>query len=183
MNDLLEDVRLIEQSNPDGLIQFAKQWQTISGTLRAQGVAIDRALIMAQADAQGATAQQLIAYRAMMTTGVSALATGSGDVAAALREIVPKIRKIHQDMDSLLGALTLSTSVFTPESWPATLVKLLKTAAGSVNIMNIVNLVNDYHVAMDTLATALSTAGSDFLTLDALQGTGGAVPAAPHVTP
>jgi hypothetical protein len=184
MDEFLDDVRLIMQSDPDALVQFATQWQLISSTLNAQGAVIDRAIVTAQSDSQGAMAQQLGGYRALMLSGVSALSTSSGDVASALRDVAPRIKKVKQDLEALLLASTLvGLTLAVPESVPATVVKLTKTASGSVSIMSFVSLVNDYHVAMATLATAMSKASGDFLTLDALQRAGGALPAAPHVTP
>ena len=54
-----------------------------------------------------------------------------------------------------MNALLLSTSLVgltlvAPESVPAMVVNLAEMVSGSVSIMNVVDLVNDYHVAMAT---------------------------------
>ena len=183
ISDFLNDIRLIEQADPDALNQFAVSWQQISGAFAAQGDLVVRTINRVWQDSQGATASHLSSYQFQLGDGMTALSSSSAEVAAGLRDIAPRLTKIQQDLTTLLEGLALTVgAVAVPESAPALVAKLLKVAGGA-SLLSLVGLVNDYHTMMSTLATALTSAEAKFQTLDVLNNSQGIVPAAPRLTP
>jgi uncharacterized protein YukE len=186
VGDILNDIRLIIQSDPDQLNRFAQQWQKMQGAIHAAAVVFDRDINKVSQDSQGAMASQLGGYRISMADTMTALNDCCNQVANGLRLVAPQVEQIKTDLYSALVGIGLTAGgLFLPETWPLLAVALLKAISSGAGIMTIVYLVKDFNVSMTALDTALTEAENQLQTLAALNTSapGGLVPPAPTLTP
>jgi hypothetical protein len=183
LGDVLEDVRLIIQSNPDRLNDFAARWAKVSGAAQGQTPVVTRAITDVEFDSQGQMAQQMTRFRLQMGDGMNALANGTNEVAMALRDIAPRVAKIRSDL-MVAAAGAGITAVGALLTWAIPPVGAVVTVlGGGGELITIINLINDYNVEMTALGSAFATAEAKMQAVEDLNSTVGILPQAPTVTP
>lgn len=169
--DLLNDVRMIDQSRPEYLTGVAAAWTKVAAALEAQKLEVVRALNRA-ADDWASQRVKVVNYAGEVAAGLDAVAAGANEVANALLEAAPSL----QDLKSALGVAVTALG--------SSLVAALVTATGAaaIDVVVLVNLVNEYHRTMAVLAGALVRAQEKFDVLAILNSGSGVIPAPPELS-
>jgi drug/metabolite transporter superfamily protein YnfA len=156
--DLLNEVRQIDQSNPEYLNGVAAAWERIAAALEGHKLVAIRALNRVSDDWVSQRVK-VLNYTNEVVAGMDALAAGVTEVAGALRAAVPTLREVK-------SALTLAVSTL-----------LLP----GIDIATVVQLVNQYHTTMAALGGVLVRAQEKFDVLATLSSGGGVIPTPPEL--
>lgn len=202
--DLIGDIDLILNSDPEGLARVANQWQELASAVRAEVMPATRAL---DAVAAGWESQRypMIVYKGQAEGGLNALATGAEQVAAGLRDVAPRLANLRGELWKALAVLGLSVvgagvvggaALVARAAVQAgrTLVASAARGAGGVvgttsiaaDILGVADYVKAYYNEMAALSTALTAAEGEFQKLARLNepgahGGGGIIPAPPRL--
>ena len=160
IGDMLNDIRMIDQSRPEYLNGVADAWDKIGAGLDGHKQLVTRVLNHV-ADDWVSQRVKVMNYSGEVTGGMDALAAGITEVASALRGAVPHLQ-------SLKSALTTAvTTLLLP----------------GFDVLTMVNLVNEYHATMAALGGSLGRAQEKFNALAVLNSGGGIIPAPPELPP
>ena len=158
LGDVLNDIRMIDQSRPEYLNGVADAWDKIGSGLESHKQLVTRVLNRV-GDDWVSQRVKVSNYSAEVTAGMDALAAGIGEVAGALRSAVPRLQSLKSALNTALATLVLP----------------------GFDVLTLVNLVNEYHATMAGLGGVFGRAQEKFDALAVLNRGGGIVPAPPEL--
>ncbi|TDQ04924.1 hypothetical protein [Labedaea rhizosphaerae] len=176
---LINNVRLIIQSNPDRLNDFAQRWAQVAAAAQGQQPVVMRGITDVEFNSEGALAKRMTEYRLQLGDGMAKLGDGTMEVADALRQAAPRLATIRKDLiAAAVGAGLTAAALAIP-----VVGEVLEGLVAGGEIVTIVNLVNDYNTEMTALNGSFTTAQAKMQALDTLNANGGVLPDAPAVGP
>jgi hypothetical protein len=177
LGDMANTARLILLSDPSHLSEFAGRWQNIATAAVKDQLPLEHALVALSVTLGPQTAPAVTVYKDQMNEGLTKLYDGTRAVAAALRDVAPKLADIRSQLYSVLDGLAVGV-VGGVVAEGATVGSVL----GGADVMQIIKLINDYNSKMVAVGNAFQDAQTSFAVLEGLDSSkGGIIPTPPRL--